>query len=243
MNSNATPSTNSPAENLPVPRQQTLNPATENRPEIPTKTDSDYELWYTKRHQITLDVFDKLIARYGTRLAQLWNGTTIEAVHKTWTEDLATFTRREIAGALDLLKDFENHGRPPISSEFRQLCWKARGSIEPAHQRLKLPEPQISDEARQAAADGQRRFRELQEAEKPPVHRTWARRAIENHNAGIAILPFAALEIARRNLEREERDAASARVQEHDAAELARQKEKLASSLELSESAPAGAQA
>ena len=69
-------------------------------------------------------LFERLAALYGSRFADMWRGTDLENVKRTWAEKLGGFAQRPeiIKAALDACDD---RPWPPTLPEFLGICREA----------------------------------------------------------------------------------------------------------------------
>lgn len=139
-----------------------------------------------QRGNMTHEIFQRFVGMYGApRVADMWRGTDIDAVKAIWTADLLPFSRRQIAGAFEKLKDIATDFPPSLPS-FRALCRSVQGSQNPLHQpALPLPAPDLSEENRERYAQFESDCRKL--ADHVPST-NWAEKALRRHEAGEVIL-------------------------------------------------------
>lgn len=129
-------------------------------------------------------LFNRLSAMYGSKFADLWRGTDLENVKRTWAEKLGGFVDRPdiIRYALDACDD---RPWPPTLPEFIGLCRdQARRAGSEA---IKLPPPQLTIDERMDRA------RKLEAAAVKPQaydYRGWCKELKRRYLAGDDLLPI-----------------------------------------------------
>jgi len=64
-------------------------------------------------------IFQRLTAFYGSRFADMWRGCDLEAVKSIWAQELAGFTKDELATGIAACRGLE---WPPTLPTFMKLC-------------------------------------------------------------------------------------------------------------------------
>lgn len=64
-------------------------------------------------------IFQRLTAFYGSRFADMWRGCDLDAVKSIWAQELAGFTKDELAAGIAACRNLE---WPPTLPTFMKLC-------------------------------------------------------------------------------------------------------------------------
>lgn len=132
--------------------------------------------WITK-------IFDHMSGLYGSKFADLWRGSDLETVRRTWASKLAGFADmpKAIKEALDALDD---KPYPPTLPEFLALCREAGRRLEAPKVAIEYkPTPE-----EQAKADEMiRKAAERMTKADSRDHLEWAKKLKERHESGEAL--------------------------------------------------------
>lgn len=129
-------------------------------------------------------LFNRLSALYGSKFADLWRGTDLENVKRTWAEKLGGFADRPeiIRYALDACDD---RPWPPTLPEFIGLCRDQARRI--GGETPSLPAPQLSIEERM---DRARQLESAAVKAKDYDYRGWCKELKRRYLNGDDLLPI-----------------------------------------------------
>lgn len=124
-------------------------------------------------------VFGRFEDFYGAKFLDMWRGSDMLRVKRTWAMKLVGFSDQpeRISFALNAL---EHHPFPPTLPEFLALCRQAPPPNRPA-----LPEPRIDPEV--AAARAKQVQEKTLESMRNPPHHHWAVRILSDIAAGVVL--------------------------------------------------------
>jgi hypothetical protein len=130
-------------------------------------------------------IFSHLSAMYGSKFAQMWQGTNLPDVKAMWAEKLGGFGDKPEA-IKQALSSFDEEPWPPTLPDFIQACRIAAKRIQP--ELAALPAPMTADHAAKLIAEIHA---------KAPVRKTetydtkgWAKKIRSGYLAGNHMLPI-----------------------------------------------------
>jgi hypothetical protein len=125
-------------------------------------------------------IFEEMSASYGSKFADLWAGSNMEAVQRKWSEKLGGF--RDMPGAIrEALDALDSKPFPPTLPEFLVLCREAgRRHSAPVQAIGYMPTPEEQAKAAEIIAKAADRMTVTDKRD----HKSWAKKLKERHEAG-----------------------------------------------------------
>ena len=126
-------------------------------------------------------IFDHMSGLYGSKFADLWRGTDLEAVKRIWAEKLAGFQPmpKAIKEALDAL---DNKPFPPTLPEFIGLCREA--ALRHQANIPQLEHKPTAEELEKAHEASLRAVGAIKNAQDKRGHREWVANLLQRQEKG-----------------------------------------------------------
>ena len=128
-------------------------------------------------------LFHRFRLVYGSKVEQMWIGTTPDDVVGVWAEELAAYTPIEMKDALDAMR-YACPEWPPTAYQFANLCKEAARGRRSAHSRPALsvrygaPDPQVLAEIHRLAES-------MRDPNRKRDKRDWARTILREEAEGV----------------------------------------------------------
>jgi len=128
-------------------------------------------------------IFEHMAGLYGSKFADLWNGSNMETVQRLWAEKLGGF--KTMPGAIkEALDALDSKPWPPTLPEFIALCREAGHRHSAPVQSLGYT-PTAEEQAKAAEIIAKAADRMTKTDTRD--HKLWAKRLKERHEAGEAL--------------------------------------------------------